>query len=132
MKLQVGVKVLIGKDGKYLFLRRSQSFKAGLQQWDIPGGRIAPDEKLQTALEREVEEETGLRLVEVGELLAAQDIFNLDKDLHVIRLTYLGAAAGEVTISDEHDAYRWMTVQELLEEGQVDQYLKPVLESLNE
>ncbi len=62
MNLQVGVKVLIEKNGKYLFLRRSQAFKPGPQKWDIPGGRIEPDEPLSEALEREVREETHLSL----------------------------------------------------------------------
>lgn len=132
MNLQVGVKVLIEKGGKYLFLRRSQAFKPGPQKWDIPGGRIEPDELLSDALAREVREETGLTLGSTLELLAAQDIFAADKDIHVVRLTYRVRAEdneGDVVISDEHDDYKWMTRAEVLSEEQLDSYLHEVLNS---
>ena len=127
MKLQVGVKVLIKRDKSYLFLRRSAAFKAGPQKWDIPGGRIEPDEALEVALAREVHEETGLKLSSVDTLLAAQDIFVAGADVHVVRLTYMGVADGEVIISNEHDDHRWMTLEEVQREPYVDSYLREVL-----
>lgn len=131
MHLQVGVKALIERDNTYLFLRRSNSFKQSPQEWDIPGGRIEPAEALNDALSREIFEETGLRLAETGKLLAAQDIFVTDKDVHVVRLTYLASAAGEISISDEHDQYKWMSVDDILTEPHVDPYLKEVIVRLS-
>lgn len=128
MKLQVGVKVLIKQYDKYLFLRRSATFQQGAQKWDIPGGKIEPEEALQYALTREVVEETGLKLEQIDKLLAAQDIFVSNADVHVVRLTYMGAATGEMTISDEHDDHVWMTISEALSEPYVDRYLREVLE----
>jgi 8-oxo-dGTP diphosphatase len=130
MNLQVGVKALIERDGAYLFLRRSADFKSGPQDWDIPGGRIEPDEALETALGREVTEETGLELESVTALLAAQDIFVATKDLHVVRLTYLASATGDVTISDEHSEHAWMTKDQVLAEEHIDTYLREVLEKM--
>ena len=128
MTLQVGVKVLIRNDaGEYLFLLRSPSFKPGeKQRWDIPGGRINMDERLHEALAREVTEETGMELASVDSLLAAQDIFVPEKDLHVVRLTYIGAADGDVTLSDEHSEYKWMTAAEALGQ-ETDSYLAAAL-----
>lgn len=124
MNLQVGVKALIRDDqGKYLFLRRVPLFKPGAQEWDIPGGRIEHDEALVDALRREVKEETGLVLEGDVRLLAAQDIFVEGKNLHVVRLTYIGSTVGrKVILSNEHDAYRWMTKDELIAQN-VDPYL---------
>lgn len=130
MKLQVGVKVLIYQDGKYLFLRRSAAFKEGPQKWDIPGGRIEPDEALEIALAREVQEEAGLNLMQIDSLLAAQDIFVAHAEVHVVRLTYTGRANGDVVISDEHDDYRWMTLEAVRAEPHVDSYLREVLETI--
>lgn len=130
MILQVGVKALVKQNNKYLFLRRSKDFKAGPQKWDIPGGRIESDEPLYEALAREVKEETGLTLESVEKLLAAQDIFAPEKNLHVIRLTYAASASGELVISDEHDDFRWMSLAQIREEPHVDTYLKEVLETL--
>lgn len=135
MNLQVGVKVLIEKNGRYLFLRRNQAFKPGPQKWDIPGGRIEPDELLREALAREVREETHLSLGASLELLSAQDIFAPDKDLHVVRLTYrtsLDDDKGDVEISDEHDDYKWMTINDILTEEHVDSYLREVVKQLFE
>lgn len=128
MNLQVGVKILLQDDaGKYLFIRREPSFKAGPQKWDIPGGRIESDEALLEALKREVKEETNMELVSVDKLIAAQDIFAEDKNLHVVRLTYTGKALGAVGLSSEHDDHRWMTREEILAEEHVDSYLREVL-----
>ena len=130
MKLQVGVKALLIQGNKYLFLRRSTSFKTGTQKWDIPGGRIEVGETLYDALRREIYEETALELVDVDSLLAAQDIFATEKDLHVVRVTYLAEAKGTIKISDEHDLYKWMDLQEILSDPNVDSYLRKVLENL--
>jgi 8-oxo-dGTP diphosphatase len=132
MKLQVGVKLLIKRDDTYLFIRRAKAFKDGPQKWDIPGGRIEDGETLAEALRREVKEETSLAVVGTEQLLASQDIFAPEKDLHVVRLTYLGAAEGDITLSDEHDSSRWMTLSEVLDEEYIDSYLKQALKSLDE
>jgi 8-oxo-dGTP diphosphatase len=124
MNLQVGVKLLIKNgQGKYLFVRRAPSFKPGEEQkWDIPGGRIEPDEPLEAALAREVREETGLT-VSMARLLAAQDIFVKEKQLHVVRLTYIGTTEGEkISISDEHSEYKWMDRAEVIKEP-LDRYI---------
>jgi 8-oxo-dGTP diphosphatase len=130
MRLQVGVKLLIEHDGKYLFIRRAKAFKDGPQKWDIPGGRIEDGETLREALRREVREETSLVVVDNERILAAQDIFAPEKEIHVVRLTYLGMAEGTIVLSDEHDSSRWMTLSEALDEDYVDSYLRRVLESL--
>lgn len=130
MILQTGVKALIKQDEKYLFLRRSKDFKQGPQKWDIPGGRININETLDVALAREVEEETGLRLTSIDSLLAAQDIFVHDKGLHVVRLTYIATAQGTISISDEHDNHRWMSLEDALAEPNVDTYVREVMRSM--
>lgn len=130
MKLQVGVKLLIRQNDTYLFIRRSKGFKPGPQKWDIPGGRIEEGETLYDALVREVKEETSLAVSNVEHLLAAQDIFVPEKDLHVVRLTYIGSAEGTLAVSDEHDTGRWMTLDEILNEEYTDSYLRRVLDEM--
>jgi 8-oxo-dGTP diphosphatase len=53
-------------DGRVLLVRSAES-----QLWTLPGGLLEPDERPEDAAEREVEEESGLR-VEVGRVL---DVF---------------------------------------------------------
>ena len=56
-------------DGRLLLVRRRNDPGRGL--WSVPGGRVEPGETLPAAVEREVWEETGLRVragAEVGRL----------------------------------------------------------------
>lgn len=111
MKLMVGVKALIkNQAGEYLFLQRSQEkYPALAEQWDIPGGRIEPDEDSLDGLCREIREETGLRVKEITQPpLAVQDIFTKDGGAHIVRVTYMVSADGTPVLSDEHSAYRWL------------------------
>ena len=131
MKLQVGVKVLLqnSKD-EYLLIRRSHSMNGEPEaHWDIPGGRIKPEEKLHEALEREIREETGLEIDGAFQLLAAQDIMVPAKDLHVVRLTYTTSGEGNVIISDEHQDILWVTAQEAFDLN-LDPYLHEALSLL--
>ena len=130
MNLQVGVKILISNEnGKFLFLRRSHQVESTKHKlWDLPGGRIYPQESLHEALKREVKEETNLELLKVDRLLGAQDIFVKQKDLHVVRLTYEGKASGEVSLSDEHEEFKWASKNELISSGDaIDSYLSEVI-----
>lgn len=131
MKLQVGVKALIKQDDTYLFLQRSKEFKDERCEWDIPGGRIEPEEALHNALVREVKEETSMVVLDIGVPLAAQDIFVEQKGMHVVRLTYTVTASGVPTISDEHESYKWFSLQDILAEPHVDSYLRQVLEEMS-
>ena len=130
MNVQVGVKIIIKNlSNEYLFLRRSQSFNQGTLLWDIPGGRIESDEALGDALNRELREETGLS-VQVASLIDAQDIFVAEKDIHVVRLTYLGEVKDErIGLSEEHSEYRWMTRDQASIEP-IDPYVQAVMKKL--
>lgn len=131
MILQVGVKALIkNSQGKFLFLRRNPAIYPGKDvRWDIPGGRIDSGERLCDGLTREVFEETGLKVdVSSMKLVAAQDIFVAEKDLHAVRLTYYVQASGSVALSSEHTDSAWLSKQEVLAD-ELDRYVREVLEN---
>jgi len=133
MNLQVGVKVLIRNSrGEYLFIRRSTILATDISEpsWDIPGGRIEPDEYLPEALKREVQEEIGHDIQSIPVLIAAQDIFVSTKGLHVVRLTYtLEENVDDIALSDEHEEYAWVHESQL-ETGIAEPYLAEVLMQL--
>lgn len=128
MKLQVGVKVLVrNSEGNYLLLQRAAAMGDETQaHWDIPGGRIEPNEALLDALAREVSEETNLILNNTPRLLGAQDIFVPPKDLHVVRLTYLVEGSGDAVISHEHQNIKWASLNEALGMN-LDPYLREIM-----
>ncbi len=59
----LGVKALIvNLGGKLLVLQKNPKRLNQIEaRWDIPGGRMQKNESLETALKREVSEETGLQ-----------------------------------------------------------------------
>ena len=106
MNLQVGVKILLkNTEGKYLLVRRSSEKHPEVgAMWDIVGGRIEVGTPLLENLKREIFEETKLDLVGEPKLIAAQDILKSDK--HVVRLTYVGEAQGDVILDEENTEYK--------------------------
>lgn len=129
--LQVGVKILIkNKERKYLLLRRSlEKYPEVKGRWDIVGGRIEPGKTLLGNLEREIMEETGLELINTPKLIAAQDIMR-KVGYHVVRLTYIGEAEGEIKLDmEENDMYKWYTQEELIILDDVDVYLKELIDN---
>ncbi len=128
MELQVGVKILLkNKEGKFLLLQRNPvKYPEVGAKWDIVGGRINPGLPLLENLKREVMEEAGLEIVGDPKLILAQDIIKTDK--HVVRLTYMGEAAGEVKLSEEHSEFRWLSIEEFSKLEPMDKYIKEILD----
>lgn len=128
MELQVGVKIILqNKEGKFLVVFRSaEKYPEAGAQWETVGGRINRGFSLMENLRREVREETGLQIKDDIKLLDAQDILRPHK--HIVRLTYLGKASGEVQLSDEHTDFRWLSIKEIKKLKPIDRFLKEVLE----
>ena len=74
----VAVGAVVIKDGAILLVKRGQAPSSG--KWAIPGGSVELGETLQQAAEREIREETGLRI------RAEQPVFTFDvieRDRHL-------------------------------------------------
>lgn len=129
MDLQVGVKVFLrNQEGKFLILQRSAiKYPEVVERWDIVGGRIEAGTPLLDNLKREIMEETGLTLTSVPTLIAAQDILRIP-GRHVVRLSYVATIDGVPTIDEEHDAYQWLTINELRDFVGFDSHAKSILD----
>jgi ADP-ribose pyrophosphatase YjhB (NUDIX family) len=130
MELQVGVKILLkNREDEYLLVRRSLKKYPDIEgRWDIVGGRIEVGTSLMDNLRREMKEETKLGLVGEPRLMAAQDILR-SLGRHVIRLTYVGEASGDIELDpEENDKYQWLTKDELIHHEDLDVYFKELLD----
>ncbi len=128
MELQVGVKVAIRKNDKFLLLKRSdKKYPEVGQRWDIAGGRIHPGIPLMENLKREVKEETCMDIVGEPKLIAAQDILRVE-GRHVVRLTYIGGAEGEPRLDGDHTEFGWFTLEEIRKLENLDIYFAELVE----
>lgn len=105
---RVAAGILI-KDGKVLIARRKQGQShAGL--WEFPGGKIEDNETPQECLERELEEELGIK-VKPGRILA-ECVDHSDHGSFAILAIEAELISGEITLC-VHDAARWVGLEAL-------------------
>ena len=109
-------KAVVKKDNKFLIVLRSPEAKYFPEHWDFPGGKLEPNEKPFVGIEREVVEETALKVkalkvVGVYEL----DLDNAGKNTHRFTVYSTKIASGDVKLSYEHLKFRWATKEEILQ-----------------
>jgi 8-oxo-dGTP diphosphatase len=108
----LSVKIAIkNSDGRYLFLRRSQTSNWNPGLWEFPGGKLHPGESFQEAIHREVSEETGFEIKLLRMLGAVEDDTNGFRIVHLIMEGSI--ESGEVVISSEHDKFEWVKWAEI-------------------
>jgi 8-oxo-dGTP diphosphatase len=109
--ITVIVKGMIVKDKKILVIQRSHDEKVVPDAWEMVGGKIQMEESLEEGLLREIKEETNLDCT-IEKILYATD-HNTNNMGKVVLLVYLcRALSKEVEISEEHQAYKWVDVEE--------------------
>jgi len=103
---QLAVSGAIFRDGKVLLVRRSRSPGKGF--YSFPGGRVEFGESLHTALHREVDEETGLR-IEILELAGWREVLpGTGNGGHYLIMSFAARwTANEPVLNDEHDDFGW-------------------------
>ena len=108
--------LIVDGDGKVLVLRRNPNDEDRPGTVDFPGGGVEPDESFAESARREVEEETGIRVLDSELSLAfASTRYHEARGTIVTRVLYVAhvPAGEEVRLSFEHDAYWWHTVDEV-------------------
>ncbi len=123
--IAVAVKGIIKHNNKVLIIQRSTYDNLGAGIWEFVGGRLNFGEALETALEREIKEETGL-VVEINKLICATT-FKANEHKQFVILTYLCTAnSDKVVLSDEHQNYLWATQKQMRE-----LLLKQIIDDMN-
>lgn len=97
-KYPVSVKGIVYHDGKLVLLKNERD------EWELPGGKLEPDESPEVCLQREIQEELNVE-VEVGELIDVW-VYDILGKVKVVIITYLchinQAAPVDIRLSYEH------------------------------
>ncbi len=105
---RVGVGAVVFRDGKVLLVQRKNEPGAG--QWAIPGGKLVYGETLKQAAEREILEETGVR-INAGDVL---HVFELFEPVHYVIIDLNAEyVSGEPRAADDALDARWVAASEL-------------------
>lgn len=119
---QLSVKAIVrDRADRVLLLRRSGLSKANAGKWDFPGGKVSPGESFDTALRREVLEETGLEITLLGAAGLAEA--RIGAVHRVFLLLEAKPSEGAVCLSEEHDAALWTPRAELAQQNLVRHFL---------
>jgi 8-oxo-dGTP diphosphatase len=105
----VGVGAVIVDAGKVVLIRRKYEPLKG--HWSLPGGMVEVGEPLETALTREMQEETGL-LVDVGPVIEVFDRITHDEHrrvrYHFVLIDYVcWPSGGTLHAGSDVDAAIW-------------------------
>jgi 8-oxo-dGTP diphosphatase len=105
----VGVGAVIIDAGKVVLIRRRYEPLKG--HWSLPGGMVEVGEALETALVREMLEETGL-VVDVGPVIEVFDRITRDEQqrvrYHFVLIDYVcWPSGGVLQAGSDVDAARW-------------------------
>jgi ADP-ribose pyrophosphatase YjhB (NUDIX family) len=109
---QLAVSAAIFRDGKILLVRRARVPAKGF--YSLPGGRVEFGETLHAALNREIGEETGLKVDIVG-LAGWREVVPGERGSgHYLIMSFAARwVSGEVVLNDELDDFKWLAPNDL-------------------
>jgi 8-oxo-dGTP diphosphatase len=104
---QLAVSAAIFRDDSILLVRRARSPAKGF--YSLPGGRVEFGETLLTALHREIDEETALKIDIVGLAGWREVVPGAGGGGHYLIMSFAARwRAGEVVLNEELDDFRWL------------------------
>ncbi len=110
----VAQKAVIAKGDTFLILLRSKDETAFPGLWDFPGGKLEKGEDPRQSVEREVKEETGLR-IKANEI---EGTYTADLNGTPVEFIVYSAEVPEgglekLAIGPEHSEYKFATTEEI-------------------
>ena len=109
---QLAVSAAIFRDDKILLVRRARSPAKGV--YSLPGGRVEFGESLHTAAQREVDEETGLKIDIVGLAGWREVLPAAGGGGHYLIMSFAARwIAMEPVLNEELDDFKWLAPEAL-------------------
>lgn len=125
---------------KYLIVKSAvigdnASFKAWYKKygpWDLPGGHLdAGEDDILASFRRELLEETGVEFSDdqiVGPIHSALHHNDHNETALMMVMLYMVEYKGEITLSDEHEAFEWLSYEEIQEHKEAKPWIKRAVE----
>jgi 8-oxo-dGTP diphosphatase len=115
--LRVAMKaVILNADNKVLILREANTYVEGTQtgRYHVPGGRVDAGEHFESALRREVHEETGLDVEILYPIYVGEWRPEIKGVKNQIIATFIVCKTNSeaVVLSEEHDHFVWIDASE--------------------
>ena len=104
--------VVYAERGDEILLLQRAEGSAMAGQWFLPGGMVEPGELPEEGARRELLEESGVRIDGDLEIIGCYPMRVYGYD--TLQISYRGrVAAGDVTVSHEHDGARWAKASDM-------------------
>ena len=115
-KIYMAGHAFLKKDGKFLFLHRSNSTRFMPSKWDVPGGTVETGETVEQAIVREFLEETKLNVKVLNPIFIHTNLLQMP-DRQTFQAIYIADyLSGEITLNPrEHQGYKWLDVDDIIE-----------------
>lgn len=126
---KIGVTAFILDSDKVLIVRRSQEETFLPGYYELPGGKVEFGESPEQALKREIKEETNLEI----EVIKPYDCFSYlssDNERHTIDIQFITKLTDNpenIKLSKEHDAFEWISKDDI-SKYQFSDEMKKVIE----
>lgn len=118
-------KAVIKKGDKFLITLISPQAAYFPKHWDLPGGKLEPNEDRLAGITREVKEETDLDIVPLKVIGVYEfDLDDQGQNTHRFTLYSTEVKSDKIKLSPEHTDYRWATKEEVLQLP-IEPYFKP-------
>jgi len=99
----------IVKDNRVLLVQHAEEGKPDYGDWLLPAGSVEPGETFDEAVEREINEETGLRIRTVRKLTEIIDPYTKEKLVNFLCIPL----TSKIDISSELKEAKWFGIDEI-------------------
>lgn len=129
--------VIVRENDEILLIKRAKDNPSWPEKFDMPGGKLEKDENINSGLEREVKEETGIT-IQAGPIVYAFDIIKdyileNGKERRVYGKGFRLLAqykGGEIKLSKEHESYEWIKIEQAIKKLEDEGFEKSIRDAL--